>query len=101
MSDTAKDSELDLEKAWEYYEKIRESLTGLHEILSMSMDPENIFFQCAVDNLENLKETIIDMLQKDYNPVEIRKKLRDLEFDMKKSLFFENEDEDKEEGIAS
>ena len=101
MSNEAKDS--DLEKAWEYYEKIRESLTGLHEILSMSMEPENIFYQCAVDNLENLKETIIDMLQKDYNPVEIKKKLRDLEFNMKKSLFFENEDEDKdkEEGIAS
>lgn len=87
-------SSSDLEKAWEYYEKIRESLTGLHEILSMSMDPENVFFQMAVDNLENLKDTIIDMLQKDYNPTEIKKKLRDIEFDIKKSLFFESEEKD-------
>ena len=89
------DSSSDLEKAWEYYEKIRDSLIGLHEILSMSMDENNIFYQCAVGNLENLKETIIDMLKKDYNPVEIKKKLRDLEFDMKKSLFFENEEKTK------
>ena len=92
-------SELDessyLEKAWEYYEKIRDSLTGLYDIFSMSMDENNIFYQCALDNLENLKETISDLLNHDYNPVEIKKKMRDLEFDMKKSLFFEKQDEEK------
>ncbi len=89
MTDTNKESDLD--RAWEYYEKIRDALTGLYDILSMSMDENNIFYQCAVDNLENLKETIIDMLKKDYNPTEIKRKLRELEFDMKKSLFFEKD----------
>ncbi|MFX1529400.1 MAG: hypothetical protein ACFFB4_17640, partial [Promethearchaeota archaeon] len=89
MTDTKKESELD--KAWEYYEKIRDALTGLYEILNMSMDENNIFYQCAIDNLENLKETIIDMLKKDYNPTEIKRKLRELEFDIKKSLFFEKD----------
>ncbi|MFX1497487.1 MAG: hypothetical protein ACFFBH_08170 [Promethearchaeota archaeon] len=93
MSDNKKETEL--EKAWEYYEKIRDALTGLYEILNMSMDENNIFYQCAIDNLENLKETIIDMLKKDYNPTEIKRKLRDLEFDIKKSLFFEK---DKNQG---
>ncbi|MFW9772610.1 MAG: hypothetical protein ACFFBY_06250 [Promethearchaeota archaeon] len=93
MTDTKKESELD--KAWEYYEKIRDALTGLYEILNMSMDENNIFYQCAIDNLENLKETIIDMLKKDYNPTEIKRKLRELEFDIKKSLFFEK---DKNQG---
>jgi len=90
MTDTNKESDLD--RAWEYYEKIRDALTGLYDILSMSMDENNIFYQCGVDNLENLKETIIDMLKKDYNPAEIKRKLRDLEFDMKKSLFFERDE---------
>ena len=90
MTDTNKESDLD--RAWEYYEKIRDALTGLYDILNMSMDQNNIFYQCAVDNLENLKETIIDMLKKDYNPAEIKRKLRDLEFDMKKSLFFERDE---------
>ncbi len=89
MTDIKKESDID--RAWEYYEKIRDALTGLYDILSMSMDENNIFYQCAVDNLENLKETIIDMLKKDYNPAEIKRKLRDLEFDMKKSLFFERD----------
>jgi hypothetical protein len=90
MTDINKESDLD--RAWEYYEKIRDALTGLYDILNMSMDENNIFYQCAVDNLENLKETIIDMLKKDYNPAEIKRKLRDLEFDMKKSLFFEQDE---------
>ena len=78
--------ESDLDKAWEHYEKIRDSLNGLYEILNMNLDKENIFYQCAVDNLESLKETIIDLLKKDYNPKEIKIKLRDLEFDMKKNI---------------
>ena len=86
----------DLEKAWEYYEKIRDSLNGLFEILSMSMNEDSIFYKCAIDNLESLKETIIDLLKKDYNPVEIKKKMRDLEFGIKKSLFFEKDEKQKE-----
>jgi len=78
--------ESDLDKAWEHYEKIRDSLNGLYEILNMNLDKENIFYQCAVDNLESLKDTIIDLLKKDYNPKEIKIKLRDLEFDMKKNI---------------
>ena len=93
MVEKEKSSSDDLEKAWEYYEKIRESLTGLYEILSMSMDENNIFYQCAVDNLENLKDTILDLLKQDYNPKEIQKKLRDLEFNIKKNLFFEKDKE--------
>ncbi|MHA1233976.1 MAG: hypothetical protein ACTSO6_10365 [Promethearchaeota archaeon] len=82
----------DLEKAWSHYEKIRDSLNGLYEILNMNLDEENIFYQCAVDNLETLKDTIIDLLKKDYNPTEIKIKMRELEFDMKKTLFFEKKE---------
>jgi len=80
------ETQSDLDKAWDHYEKIRDSLNGLYEILNMNLDKDNIFYQCAVDNLESLKETIIDLLKKDYNPKEIKIKLRDLEFDMKKNI---------------
>lgn len=89
------DSQSDLNKAWEHYEKIRDSLNGLYEILNMNLDEENIFYKCAVDNLEILKETIIDLLKKDYNPTEIKIKMRELEFDMKKHLFFEKNEKQK------
>ncbi|MFX1314254.1 MAG: hypothetical protein ACFE9T_00185 [Promethearchaeota archaeon] len=78
-----------MERAWTYYEKIRDALNGLFEILSMSLNEDSIFYQFGVDNLVNLKETIIDLLKHDYNPVEIKRKLRDLEFDIKKGLFFD------------
>ena len=90
-----RNTQSDLDKAWEHYEKIRDSLNGLYEILNMNLDDGNIFYPCAVDNLEILKETMIDLLKRDYNPSEIKIKLRDLEFDMKKHLFFENKEKQK------
>ena len=81
-----RETQSDLDKAWEHYEKIRDSLNGLYDILNMNLDDGNIFYQCAVDNLEILKETIIDLLKKDYNPSEIKIKMREIEFDMKKNL---------------
>jgi hypothetical protein len=90
-----RDTQSDLDKAWEHYEKIRDSLNGLYDILNMNLDEGNIFYQCAVDNLEILKETIIDLLKKDYNPSEIKIKMRELEFDLKKHLFFEKDEKQK------
>ena len=49
------ETQSDLDKAWDHYEKIRDSLNGLYEILNMNLDKDNIFYQCAVDNLESLK----------------------------------------------
>jgi len=90
-----KDNQSDLDKAWEYYKKIRESLMGLYEIVDFNLEKDNIFYQCALDNLENLKDTITDLLKKDYDPAEIKIKLRELEFDMKKELFFEKKEKQK------
>jgi len=89
------DNQSDLDKAWEHYEKIRDALMGLYEILDLNLEKDNIFYQCAIDNLENLKDTIIDLLKKDYNPSEIKINLRELEFSMKKELFFEKEEKQK------
>ena len=78
------------EKAWEYYEKIKKALDGLFEILTLNFDENDIYFQCGVDNLNGLKESLIDILKDDKSPKEIRTKLREIEFNMKKCLFFEN-----------
>ncbi|MFX1340876.1 MAG: hypothetical protein ACFFDK_19860 [Promethearchaeota archaeon] len=86
-----KDEQSKLDKGWEYYERIRTALDGLFEILTLNFDEDDIFYQCGLDNLERLKETIMDLLKNDYNPAEIKRKLRDLEFDMKKCLFFESD----------
>lgn len=78
------------EKAWDYYEKIKKALDGLFEILTVNFDEDDIYYQCGVDNLNGLKENLIDLLKHDYCPKEIRTKLREIEFNMKKCLFFDN-----------
>lgn len=75
------------EKAWEYYEKIKKALDGLFEILTLNFDQDNMYYQCGVDNLIGIKESLMDLLKNNDCPKEIRTKLREIEFDMKKCLF--------------
>ncbi len=77
--------------AWEAYQKIKKALDGLYEILNLSFGEEDIFYQCGVDNLEKLKDVIVDILSHDYDSKEVQYKIRELEFDVKKCLFFEEE----------
>jgi len=83
----------DSEHAWDAYQKIKRALDGLYEILNLSFEEDNVFYQCGIDNLEKLKETIVDILSHDYDSKEIQYKLRDLEYMTKKCLFFEEEEE--------
>jgi len=85
-----------IDKAWCYYKRVNQALTGLFEILTMGFEQDDVFFKCGVDNLKQLKEVILDLLTHNYNPTEVKIKLRDLEFDMKKCLFFsDNTDNDQ------
>lgn len=63
------------------YNKIRESLSGLKEIFKINFLENNIYYQCATDNLESIHETIINLLKHMYTPREVRMKLREIEFD--------------------
>ncbi|MHA1986123.1 MAG: hypothetical protein ACW98D_05725 [Promethearchaeota archaeon] len=101
MTNSNKD---DSEEAWEYYDKVRDALNGLFEVLNVALEPDNILYKCGVDNLEALKHGLIDLLMKDYDTMELQDTLRKIEFDVKKTLFFErskkgklkeNQDEEK------
>jgi len=94
MIDSNKDSK---EDAWEYYEKVKDALNGLFEVLSVALEPDNILYKCGVDNLEALKNGLIDLLMKDYDTLQLQDTLRRIEFDVKKSLFFEEVKEKKDE----
>jgi len=94
MTDSNKDSS---EDAWEYYDKVKDALNGLFEVLSVALEPDNILYKCGVDNLEALKDGLIDLLMKDYDTLELQDTLRKIEFDVKKSLFFERPKKGKSE----
>ncbi|MFX1363889.1 MAG: hypothetical protein ACFFCE_14085 [Promethearchaeota archaeon] len=93
MCDSDDDSN---EDPWDYYDKVKDALYGLFEVLNISLDPDNVYYKCGVDNLEALKNGLIDLLMKDYDTLELQDTLRKIEFDFKKSLFFDSSKKKKE-----
>ena len=77
------------ERGWEYYKIIKTCLEGLYEILEMTNSEDSVYFLCGLDNLIQLKEVTIDLLSNIYTPREIRMKLREAEFNIKKNIFFD------------
>ena len=78
------------DEPWEYYDKVKDALHGLFEVLNIALDSESVYYQCGVDNLEALKSSLIGLLMKDYDTLELQDTLRRIEFNVKKSLFFED-----------
>ena len=93
----------DQNKAWQTFQKINNALNGLLEILTMGFEKDDVIFKAGIENLKLLKETIVDVLEHDYDPGEIKKRIRDLEFDIKMKLFFTHDEDknDKEEHGAA
>jgi hypothetical protein len=77
------------EDTWDYYDKVKDALNGLFEVLNIALDPNSVYYQAGVDNLKALKNSLIDLLMKDYDTLELQDTLHRIEFDVKKSLFFE------------
>ena len=94
LNDSNEDNSEDL---WDYYDKVRDALQGLFEVLNVSLDPNSIYYQAGVDNLEALKSGLIELLMKDYDTLDLQDTLHKIEFKVKKSLFFEDpKEKDKE-----
>ena len=69
-----------LEDTMKSYENVRESLTGLYEIININFSKKDFFYKAAIDNLKALNENIIEILKHSNNPREVRMRLRELEF---------------------
>ncbi|MHA1293681.1 MAG: hypothetical protein ACTSQJ_13565 [Promethearchaeota archaeon] len=69
------------DSAFEYYEKIRTSLSGLFEILKINFNENDYYYQAGIDNLIALNKNILNLLKNSYDPREVRIKLRELKFD--------------------
>ncbi len=84
MTDSNKDSS---EDAWEYYDKVKDALYGLFEVLNIALDPNSIYYQAGVDNLEALKRNLIELLMKDFDTLDLQDTLNKTEFKIiKKSI---------------
>jgi hypothetical protein len=74
-----------LDDVMSHYLKIRESLTGLTDIVNLNFREKDFYYQAAVDNLKALHDNIIEVLKTSFTPREIRMRLRELEFDEKEA----------------
>ena len=70
-----------MDKTFEYYEKIRNSLSGLADIININFTENNFYHQAGMDNLKALHDNLIELMKCTHAPREIRMKLRELEYD--------------------
>ncbi len=70
-----------LDDIMESYQKIREALTGLGEIININFIEKDFYAQAAMDNLKALHDSVLEVLKKSFTPREIRMRLRALTFD--------------------
>jgi len=71
--------ENDIDQSFEKYEKMRECLSGLSEILSINFRENNIYYQVGMDNLKALHENLADILNMTQNPRKVRMRIREIE----------------------
>ena len=64
-----------------YYEKIRESIKGIHEIIKINFLEKDIYHKLSIDNLKALDENILNLLKHSYSPRQVRMKIREIEYD--------------------
>ncbi|MGQ4875025.1 MAG: hypothetical protein ACP6IY_13240 [Promethearchaeia archaeon] len=72
---------INIETAFDSYKKVREALKGIHEILYINFNENDFYYQAGMDNLKALHDNLVELLKSSFPPREVRKMLRELEFD--------------------
>jgi len=69
-------------KSFHNFEKIKECIQGLYEILKINLPPEDIYLELGQDNIEHLYENLLELMVNDIGTVEFMKKLKSAEVDL-------------------
>ncbi len=64
------------------FEKIKECIQGLYEVLKISLPSEDMYFKMGQDNIEHLYENLLELMVNEIGTVEFMKKLKSSEIDM-------------------
>ena len=64
------------------FEKIKEAIQGLYEILKINLPHENIYFQMGQDNMEALYQNLLELMVNELGTIEFMKKLKNAEIDL-------------------
>jgi hypothetical protein len=70
------------EKADLSFENLKKSLQGLHEILRITLDADDIYYKMGVDNIIGVYQNFLEMMLNDYGARQFMRKLRNSEIDI-------------------
>ena len=69
-------------KSIKNFEKIKECIQGLYEVLKITLPSEDVYFKIGQDNIEHLYENLLALMLNEIGTVEFMKKLRGAEIDL-------------------
>ena len=69
-------------KALINFERIKECIQGLYEVLQITLRSEDIYFDIGQDNIEHLYENLLELMVNEIGTVEFMKKLKSAEVDL-------------------
>ncbi len=69
-------------KAMINFEKIKECIQGLYEVLKITLPSEDIYLKIGQDNIEHLYENLLELMVNEIGTVEFMKKLKSAEVDL-------------------
>ncbi|MHA2394251.1 MAG: hypothetical protein ACXAEX_20130 [Promethearchaeota archaeon] len=75
------------EDTWKNHYRVRDAFQGVYEILNIALDPKSVYYQCGVDNLIALRESLIDLLKNNPDTLELQDILGKIKLYVKKSSF--------------
>ena len=64
------------------FEKIKECIQGLYEVLKIALPSEDVYFKIGQDNIEHLYKNLLMLMLNEVGTVEFMKKLRGAEIDL-------------------
>ena len=64
------------------FEKIKECIQGLYEVLKIILPSEDIYFEIGQENIEHLYENLLELMVNEIGTVEFMKKLKSAEVDL-------------------
>jgi hypothetical protein len=70
------------------FENLKKSLQGLHEILRITLDADDIYYKMGLDNIIGVYQNFLEMMLNDYGARQFMRKLRNSEIDIDIPLDF-------------
>ncbi|MFX1325212.1 MAG: hypothetical protein ACFE8N_09650 [Promethearchaeota archaeon] len=84
------------ENTWKKYNQMRDAFQGIYDVFNITLNPKSFYYQCGIENLIGLRESLIYLLKNDFDILELQKILSSIELYPKKSSILGDPEEKKQ-----